>query len=265
VERTVAGIARRLLHTLGVRVTASGTLPADGALVAANHLGWLDVLACSAAWPALRFVAKREVAGWPFIGAVVRAHGTVLIDRTRKRDLLRSIPRLADTLAAGTAVCVFAEGTTSDGRTVLPFKSSLFDAAVRAGRPVVPLAIDALVPADGPPAETHVCWWGATTLLAHLPRVAGLRACTVRLRLGAPLGAAAMDDASATAAATIPVIPDAESPRSGRPATRRRRRKTVAAAAHAAVCRLRFTGGARVGAVRSRPVADAVFTDSAAA
>ncbi len=184
-------LAASLLHALGVRITVAGPPPRGSALYASNHLGWLDVLVLLVVLPDCTLVAKRDVGAWPLLGTLARLGGTVLIDRDRKRDLSRAIPRLTDGLHAGQSVLLFAEGTTTDGTAVLPFKSSLFEAAVRADRTVVPIALCADTGPGGPDVRTHVCWWGEDTLLAHLPRVAGTRRITFTVRLGAPLNATA--------------------------------------------------------------------------
>ncbi len=215
-------LAASLLHALGVRVSVAGPPPRGAALYASNHLGWLDVLVLLVVLPDCTLVAKRDVGAWPLLGTLARLGGTVLVDRDRKRDLFRAIPRLTDGLYAGRSVLLFAEGTTTDGTVVLPFKSSLFEAAVRADRVVVPIALCADTGPGGPDVRTHVCWWGADTLLSHLPRVAGTRRITFTVRLGAPLRAT--DDALSA--------PDARVRRRARSAARKR----LALRARRAVC-----------------------------
>ncbi|MCA0375503.1 MAG: 1-acyl-sn-glycerol-3-phosphate acyltransferase [Gemmatimonadetes bacterium] len=170
-------LCRLVLRVLGVRVTMRGAVPRGGALLVANHLSWLDIVAIGARVDCT-FVAKREVARWPVVGVLARALGVVFIDRTRKRDLLRAVPALEAALRRGQRVLLFAEGTTTDGRVLLPFKSALVEAAVRAGVPVVPLALRASCAAGDVRA---LCWIGDETLAANLPRVWALRAPRVEV------------------------------------------------------------------------------------
>ncbi|MFI7489201.1 lysophospholipid acyltransferase family protein [Micromonospora echinaurantiaca] len=146
-ERRAAlgGWARATARALGVRLVVRGRLPRRRALLVANHVSWLDVLAVLAVAPA-RLVAKREVRGWPLLGWLARAAGTLFVDRARPRDLPATVSRVADALRAGRAVAVFPEGTTWCGaatgcRPAGGFRPAVFQAAIDAGAPVVPLRI----------------------------------------------------------------------------------------------------------------------------
>ncbi|WP_213683742.1 1-acyl-sn-glycerol-3-phosphate acyltransferase [Roseicyclus sp.] len=96
-----------------------------GAYVA-NHVGWLDIFVLSAS-KRLYFVAKSEVAGWPGIGWLARGTGTVFIARDRRHAAAQT-QLFEDRLRAGQRLLFFPEGTSSDGRRVLPFKTTLFQA-----------------------------------------------------------------------------------------------------------------------------------------
>ncbi len=168
-----------------VRVGAAGAVPPTGALLVANHIGWLDIIAVLAQIECT-FVAKREVRTWPVVGWFARQLGVVFVDRTRRRDLLESIPALTQTLAAGRRVLLFPEGTTGDGQQLLPFKSALVEAAVRARVPVVPIAV--LATARDRDVNA-LCWLAEETLLANLPRVRALQDAQLTLRMGTPMPA----------------------------------------------------------------------------
>ncbi len=177
--------SRLLLCVLGVYRTSRGPSVQGPALIAANHLGWLDIVCACAEWRCT-FVAKREVRTWPVVGRIAMALGVVFIDRARKRDLLRAIPALERALREGQAVLFFPESTTTDGQDVLPFRSALFEAAVRSGAPVYPLAYGA----QGRDAAGSVaCWTGDETLARSVWRVAGTRRTTCSLHVGAPIPA----------------------------------------------------------------------------
>ena len=96
-----------------------------GAYVA-NHVSWLDIFVLNAGKP-LYFVAKSEVAGWPGIGWLARGTGTVFIARD-PRQAASQTRLFEDRLRAGHRLLFFPEGTSTDGRRVLPFKSTLFQA-----------------------------------------------------------------------------------------------------------------------------------------
>lgn len=189
VNALVSTCSRVLLRVLNIRVQLVGRLPSAPMLLASNHLSWIDILVAKSLWPEAHFIAKRDVARWPVVGRITRAAGTLFVDRARRRDLLRSIPELYETLRNGHSVMLFAEGTTTDGSETLPFKSSLFEGAVRAQVPVLPVTFRASTGPGGAPIPTHVCWWGEISLLAHLPRVAGTRRIDFTVRIGAPIAA----------------------------------------------------------------------------
>ncbi len=120
---------RAVLRILGVRLKVLGEPLLQGpALIAANHAGWLDIVILSAVAP-VSFIAKREVNGWPFFGSLARLQRTVFIDRERRHTTGSGRDEIQERLKAGDILVLFAEGTSSDGARVLPFKSAFFGAA----------------------------------------------------------------------------------------------------------------------------------------
>lgn len=174
--------SRRLVRLLGVRVVTRGRVARGGGLVAANHLGYLDILVLSSITPVV-FVAKSEVREWPVFGWLAAAAGTRFIDREARGDVVRVGNELVEAVAAGVAVVVFPEATSTDGVAVLPFKSSLFQPAVDARLRVVPVALGYAV-ADGRSVATEVAWWGTMTLGPHLVNLATLPWIEARVRWG---------------------------------------------------------------------------------
>lgn len=168
---------RRILRVLGVHLRVHGAVPTTGVLVC-NHLSYLDILAIGALAPAV-FVAKREVRRWPILGWFARRAGTVFVHRERRADVIRANAEVEAALECGTLVVIFPEGTSSDGASVLPFKSSLLEPAARRRRPLsagfVRYTLD-----DGEAGE-EVCYWRDMTLLPHLLRLLGKRAVNAQL------------------------------------------------------------------------------------
>lgn len=120
---------RRVCRLLGVRVKVEGQL-ACGApvLLISNHASWLDIPVISAAAP-VSFVAKKEVSNWPFVSWLARLQRSVFVDRTRRTSVGSTADEMTRRLALGDNLVLFAEGTSSDGARVLPFKTSLLAAA----------------------------------------------------------------------------------------------------------------------------------------
>ena len=130
-SRIGQALARMTLTLFGFRLQVTGTPdPAASALVA-NHVSWVDVLAINAA-DRVSFVAKGDVAGWPLIGWLARALGTVFVGRVRSH-VTRHVARVAQGIATGRKIAFFPEPAVGTGVEVLPFRSSLFDAVIRAG------------------------------------------------------------------------------------------------------------------------------------
>ncbi len=157
------------LAAAGVRLRISGPtrLPA-GALVVANHLSWIDVLALEATGP-VRVLAKREIRDWPVVGALAVRAGALFVDRSALRTLPDTVARTADALRDGATVGVFPEGTTWCGTAGGAFRRAAFQAAVDAGAPVQPVALVLRLP-DGTPT-TAGAFVGDQTLGDSLRRV----------------------------------------------------------------------------------------------
>lgn len=140
-EARVQAWAREMLRILDIELEVRGVPVAAGPmLLVANHISWLDILVVHAA-RFCRFVAKSEVKRWPLIGLLATGAGTLYIERDRRRDAVRVVHHMAESLRAGDVVAVFPEGTTGDGRTVLPFHANLIQAAISAGAPVQPVGL----------------------------------------------------------------------------------------------------------------------------
>jgi len=120
---------RFLCRLIGVRVIVRGTPHADGAcLFTANHTSWLDIPIMSSVLP-ISFVAKSEVAGWPFFGTLARLQETVFVERERRTRTAESRNLIHSRIAQGDRLVLFPEGTSSDGNRVLTFKSALMSVA----------------------------------------------------------------------------------------------------------------------------------------
>lgn len=184
-RRIVArGWARSLARILGMRVRVEGVAPAAPCLLVSNHLSYVDVIALWCATSG-NFVAKSEVASWPLVGLLGRIAQTLFIDRGRKRDVACVLDAMERTFARGESVILFAEGTSTGGDRVLPFKSSLFEAPLRGGRPVACASLAYATRRGAPPAERAVCWWGDMTFGDHVYALLKLRGFDATLRLAA--------------------------------------------------------------------------------
>lgn len=161
-------VCRAAFWVLGMRFVRRGTPMERRGAVVANHTSWLDIFALNAA-KRIYFVSKSEVAGWPGIGWLARATGTVFIRRDRAEA--RSQTEVFRTrLLAGHKLLFFPEGTSTDGLQVLPFKTTLFEAffdpALRDEIAVQPVSVIYHAPQGEDPR--FYGWWGDMSFGAHL-------------------------------------------------------------------------------------------------
>jgi 1-acyl-sn-glycerol-3-phosphate acyltransferase len=170
--------SRRLLQVFRIETQSNGNIPSSGLLVC-NHLSYLDILVLAALAPCV-FVAKSEVKYWPVFGWFAKLAGTVFVHREQRTQAGRSVQEIDNALRTGSVVVLFPEGTSSDGRTVLPFKSSLLEPAARQAPPlsagVIQYALD-----DGDAGE-EVCYWKDMTLVPHLINLCSKRTIQASVR-----------------------------------------------------------------------------------
>jgi 1-acyl-sn-glycerol-3-phosphate acyltransferase len=122
---------RTVCHLLGIRLHVHGKVASGRpVLLVANHVSWLDIPVLSAVAP-LSFIAKREVGTWPFVSSLARLQRTVFVDRTRRSAVDDVATEMAKRLANGDTLVLFAEGTSTDGNRLMPFKSALFSSVFK--------------------------------------------------------------------------------------------------------------------------------------
>jgi len=182
-EARVQAWSLKMLGLLGVRLELRGRPPQAGpVLLVANHISWLDILVMHAA-RYCRFVSKADVRRWPLIGTLATGGGTIYIERESRRDALRVVHHMAESLKRGEVVAVFPEGTTSDGLALLPFHANLIQAAISAGAPAQPVALSFL-DASTRALTRSPCYVGDDTLLASVWRTLTGPAITAVVRYG---------------------------------------------------------------------------------
>ena len=172
---------RFLCRFVGIKVTVRGEPYRGGAcLITANHTSWLDIPIIASLAPC-SFVAKSEVAGWPFFGTLAKLQQTVFVERERRTRTVHSRNEIHARIAAGDRLVLFPEGTSSDGNRVLPFKSALMSVAQLAivngeedredNLVVQPLSV-AYVKLNGIPMGRYFrpffAWYGDMELFPHL-------------------------------------------------------------------------------------------------
>ena len=184
-------IAARLI---GLKIRVSGQALAKGPrLFLSNHSSWLDIIALGSVMP-LSFVARADVADWPVFGLFAKLQRTVFVDRTRKMATKQARDTLAGRLQQNEAIVLFAEGTTSDGNRVLPFRSALLGAvfgSLEGGEIALQPVAMAYRRRAGLPLMRHerpaIAWYGDMDLLPHFGGVLKGGLIEVEICFGPPL------------------------------------------------------------------------------
>lgn len=153
-------------RAIALRPSMSGERPTGRFILVSNHLSYVDILLL-AQFVDVAFIAKSEVRDWPAVGTLAASTGTIFVDRNSRRDAVRVLGEMEAALDRGLSVALFPEGTSTNGRELLPFRSSLLDIAARSGERVVPVAIRYTTAPGAPDASDSVCWWGDTEFVAH--------------------------------------------------------------------------------------------------
>jgi 1-acyl-sn-glycerol-3-phosphate acyltransferase len=191
-DSRVQAWARGMLKRLAIELVLVGTPARTGPmLMVSNHISWLDILALHAVCHC-RFVAKADVLRWPVLGTMASGAGTLYVKRESRRDAMRMLSQMAQALRDGDILAVFPEGTTGDGSSVLPFHSSLIQAAIAADAPVQPVALNVVDRQSGM-ASRAVTYMGDDSLLGSLWRTFRARDLRVVVAFGAPQLSAGRD------------------------------------------------------------------------
>ncbi len=174
-------VCRRVLRIFKTEILTTGKIPPSGLLIS-NHLSYLDILVLSSLTPAV-FVAKREVKSWPVMGLLAQLAGTVFIDRQRRTHVGEVNDEIEAALDDGALVVIFPEGTSSDGKTILPFKSSLLEPATQRKHPLTVSCLQYAL-ADGD-AGNEICYWGDAVFLPHMINLLSKRSVRVTVHFAA--------------------------------------------------------------------------------
>ncbi|MCX2724468.1 lysophospholipid acyltransferase family protein [Roseibium salinum] len=199
VQRKLPQIWHRVATRLvGIRVRQDGQPSHERPLlIVSNHASWVDITILGSLMP-LSFIAKSEVSRWPVFGLFAKLQRTVFVNRTKRAHTGRAADEVAERMAAGDAMVLFAEGTSNDGNSVLPFRSALLGAATRAAGNggegikvwVQPLSLAYRgfygVPM-GRAHRPHAAWYGDMELAGHLWGIFTHGALDVTVSWGEPV------------------------------------------------------------------------------
>jgi len=197
---------------LGIRVSVAGAVDTGHPVfLVSNHVSWLDIPILSTVAPVC-FVAKSEVGTWPVVSVLAKLQRTVFVDRNRKSLVKDKAGEIATRLVEGDNIVLFAEGTSSDGNRVLPFRSSLFSAAAlspsaandNGANAVVQTVAITYTHLHGLPILRHerpqIAWYGEMDMLSHVWNVLKSGPLDVSVRISEPVPLAELRDRKMLAA-----------------------------------------------------------------
>jgi 1-acyl-sn-glycerol-3-phosphate acyltransferase len=184
-EMQVQAWALQLLALWGIHLKVLGSPVTGGpALLVSNHISWLDILVIHAA-RYCRFVSKSDIRDWPLVGPLATGAGTLYIERASRKDALRMVRDMTEAMQAGDVLAVFPEGTTSDGRALLPFHANLIQSAIAADAPVQPMSLRFVDARTGEPTLAP-CYIDDDTLIGSLWRTLTAQPITAVVHFGEP-------------------------------------------------------------------------------
>jgi lyso-ornithine lipid O-acyltransferase len=177
---------RILLPLLGIKLSVQSrerVCSGTGRLILANHLSYVDVLVIAALIPSI-FITSFEVMHSPIEGLLAKCGGSMFVDRRSKANISRDIRTAAELLSRGFTVVLFPEATSSSGERVLPFKSSLMQAAFETKAEIIPACIN-YVSIDRKPISTltrdSVFYYGNMCFFNHFLGLLRLSSIQVEL------------------------------------------------------------------------------------
>ena len=178
-------------HVLGLQIKVEGSpTKTKKALFVANHISYFDIVAIGSIVPG-RFIAKQELSTWPVFGILAKLARTIFISRSSS-SAVKQLQLIEHVLFRSERLILFPEGTSSDGRKVLPFKPSLFEAPIQADAIVQPLTIR-YEKINGMPVDLRskplLAWYGAMDLLPHLWQSLSVGTITIKIVFHKPIRA----------------------------------------------------------------------------
>jgi 1-acyl-sn-glycerol-3-phosphate acyltransferase len=189
--------SQRLASILGIKIQHYGpTIPeqAQNYMLLSNHISWFDIFALNTLTVS-RFIAKADIQSWPILNRLCVAAGTFFINREKIKDTKRMNDAITSCLKNGDRVAFFPEGTTTDGMSLRPFKTSLVQAAIEARSTIQPIYLNYC---QGGRHSSLAAYADETTLLQSLHAILSHRNLSIEIYYLEPISAAGRTRAEIT-------------------------------------------------------------------
>ena len=183
--------SRLMVATLGIKIRLVGhteCLKESGLFFVSNHLSYIDGVAISSIWP-LVFIGRSDMKHWFLFGSLTYLSDTIFVNRMNYSNIKTELARIVSVLGSGANVILFPEGTSGDGKQLGAFKTSFFEAPLKAGCRIVPLAVR-YFRVNGKPVtdenKDSVYWYGDMYFFPHLMGVLGLHDVEIEVKIFDP-------------------------------------------------------------------------------
>ena len=162
--------AKSILILCNLKIIPKSNLNKRTDAIICNHISWLDIIVLLSLCDII-FVSKSEVKKWPGFGFLAQLGDTVFIERKTMSAKLH-LEQISKRLSKSQKLCIFAEGTSSDGLKVLPFKSSLFDIFTsfrkKSNEDVFLQPVSIFYKSPENKKRDFYGWWGVMPLFPHI-------------------------------------------------------------------------------------------------
>jgi 1-acyl-sn-glycerol-3-phosphate acyltransferase len=195
--QTIARWCRRTNRLLGIEVSVDRDIDKNiNYLIVSNHMSYIDILVLSSVMPS-NFVTSIEIRNTPVLGQLCELGGSLYVERRNKSNLEKEIEDLTNGLKEGLNIFIFPEGTSTNGEEILRFRRPLYNSAIFAHKPVLPVTLN-YTKIDGEPFSKSnrdkVCWYGDMSFLPHLWELAGCKKVEAHIVPHMPIELAGSED-----------------------------------------------------------------------
>ncbi len=178
--------SKGIIKIFGIKVVVHGKPTEKGVFFVSNHQSYLDIIILYSKFPII-FVSKHDVKKWPLIGLLAMLAGTIFIDRSKKTSAKKYVKQIIDVVNHNVNILIFPEGTSTDGSSVIPFKTPLFQAVVDTKSKIRPVYTEYnTINKQIPDREllNKVCWYGDMDFAPHVFKFLTLKSVKIIIHLG---------------------------------------------------------------------------------
>ena len=180
-----------ILRLIGLKLTVIGAKNLNSSIIVSNHISWIDILVIQSLVDVI-FVAKADVKKMPGLGFLATIADTIFIDR-KPQKISKDSQYIKKLIKRGKMICIFPEGTSTDGLRVIKFKSGFFQLLFdndqdrkKQMKIVQPISIFYKAYSKSLSKDFYG-WWGEMSIISHIFKILCLSAGSVVIKFNKPL------------------------------------------------------------------------------